>query len=124
MKPCRAMVSTSLLIAASVDAGQHIRRTAPPSSAPFGPRSPYSIRLDAMVCLRVVCAWALCLVPLALARETSPHAINAKRHAASNRIRDAMKQNAMERREEAATVKNITFSNPKASGQSPSTCAR
>ncbi|KAI0035196.1 alpha/beta-hydrolase [Vararia minispora EC-137] len=61
-------------------------------------------------------AWALgVLGSIALARDTSPQAINAKRAAAAQRIREAVTANSPAKRAAAATVKNITFSNPKAS---------
>jgi len=60
-------------------------------------------------------ALALALCALVGARDTSPHAINTKRQEAANRAREAVRGRAVERRSEAATVKNITFTNPKAS---------
>ncbi|KZV67084.1 alpha/beta-hydrolase [Peniophora sp. CONT] len=65
-----------------------------------------------------VCAWLLALVALTLARDTSPHAIHAKQVAATQKIRDAVRAEAeerYERRADQAKVKNITFTNPKAS---------
>ena len=65
-----------------------------------------------------VCACLLALVASTLARDTSPHAIHAKQVAATERIRNAVRAEAearLERRADEAKVKNITFTNPKAS---------
>lgn len=76
--------------------------------------------LRALTLASVLCA--VFLSDVAALKQVKPHDINAKRHAAAKRFEPARRgpdwEGHLKRRAagQASTVKNITFTNPKASG--------